>query len=609
MDAAIGLALVLLLGVSAQWVAWRVRIPSILILLLCGFCVGPLSTLVIPSGEAFLRPDELFGSILTPLVGLSVGLILYEGGLTLRLREISKTRQVVFGLCSIGAFVTWLLSTLLAWWLVDGMSLQIAALFGAILIVTGPTVIGPLLGHIRPKGPSAAVLKWEGIVIDPIGATAAVLVFEVLAAISTPQGEPTRDVTLAIVKTLVVGGGLGFAGAFLLKTLVSRYWVPDFLQNPVSLMLAVAVFAVCDEVQKESGLLATTVMGIVLANQRSADIRHIVEFKENLRVLLISSLFIVLGARLQVDDLKLIGPGTLLFVALLILVVRPLSVLASTVRTPLELRDKLFLCVMAPRGIVAAAVASLFGLALQDLGVPGAELLLPSIFLVIIVTVAFYGLLSPWIAAKLGLADRDPQGVIIVGAHAWGRAIGVQLRKRGVRVLMIDSNRENIASARMEDLAVYRGNALGEHAFDEIDFTGMGRLLTLTPNDEVNALACQRFGRIFGRREVYQLSTGAPRQRGGDISKEFRGRALFAEKATFGDLAGRFADGHVLKSTTLSAEFSYEDYRMLYGPRSLVLLVVNDDGVIRVNTVEDPVEPGPGETIIGLVNPDELLLR
>ncbi|MEM1329969.1 MAG: cation:proton antiporter [Planctomycetota bacterium] len=608
MDAAIGLAVVLMLGVGAQWVAWRARIPSILILLLCGFLVGPISTLLMPSGEPLLRPDALFGDILTPLVGLSVGLILYEGGLTLRLREIQNTRRVLLGLCTIGAAVTWVLSAFLAWLLIDGMSVGIASLFGAILIVTGPTVIGPLLGHIRPTGPSAAVLKWEGIVIDPIGATAAVLVFEVIAAVSTPGGDPARDVTMAILKTIVIGGGLGFAAAMLLKLMVGRYWVPEFLQNPVSLMLAVAVFAVCDEAQKESGLLATTVMGIVLANQRSADIRHIVEFKENLRVLLISSLFIVLGARLELDALRMIGPGSLVFVALLILVIRPASVFASTARTPLTVRDKLFLCAMAPRGIVAAAVASIFGLALEELGVAGAELLLPSIFLVIIVTVAFYGLVSPWLAAKLGLADRNPQGVIILGAHPWGRAIAGLLSTRGVKVLVVDSNRENTQAARMDHLAVYRGNALGEHAIDEIDFTGMGRLIALTPNEEVNALACQRFGRAFGRREVYQLASGATRQTGGEISREFRGRTLFGEGATFGTLASRFAEGHVLKATTLSEEFGYENYRMLYGPRSLVVAVLTASGALKINTTDEPLEPEPGDTLIGLVNPDDLLL-
>ena len=606
-DTLVGLALIIALGVGAQWLAWRIRIPSILMLLAGGLIVGPGSTLFTPDGRPLLDPNELLGQdLLLSLVSLSVALILYEGGLTLRLGEISGMRGVIGNLVTLGAAITWCIASVGAYFIL-GLPWGVAVLLGAVMIVTGPTVVGPLLNHIRPVGAVGRVLKWEGIVIDPIGALAAVLVFEVIRA--GPAGHSTGETLQAVAMTIVVGGGLGVAAALILMTVIKRFWVPEELQNPVSLLLVVVVFVVCDVVQKESGLLAATVMGIVLANQTSANVMHIIEFKENLRVLLISSLFVVLGARLAPSDLASLGWPSVLFVLLLIVVVRPLAVLASTAGSGLKWPEKVLLAWVAPRGIVAAAVASVFGIALAEgpLSVYAAQLV-PVTFAVIVGTVAVYGLSAAWVAQRLGLADQNPQGLVILGAHAWGRAIASVLHKRGIRVLLIDTNHDNTRSARMSGLPTWSGNILAEYAMGELDLTGMGRLLALTPNDEVNVLAVQRFRRVFAKRELYQVA-GRSDKRDAGVASEYHGRSLFADDATFAVLASRIAGGHVIKGTTLSDEFTYDDYRTLYGPRALVMFIVGENRRLTVVTAGSDLAPGPGQTLISLIDPDDLLFH
>jgi NhaP-type Na+/H+ or K+/H+ antiporter len=601
----VSLAVIIVLGVSAQWLAWRVRVPSILLLLLAGIAVGPIAARFLPGGEPILAPDDLLGELLQPLVALSVGLILYEGGLTLNAREISEVRSVIRRLVTVGALVTWVLATLAARSLL-GLGWQLASLLGAILVVTGPTVIGPLLTHIRPQGKAGPVLRWEGIVIDPIGALLAVLIYEAIhvGGFQDAAGAAVR----ALLMTILVGGGLGAIAAGVLAWLLKRYLIPDSLQNPVSVLLVVLVFVASGQIQEESGLLAATVMGIVLANQRSADIRHIIEFKENLRVLLISALFVTLGARIDPSDFAYLNWRSLLFVATLIAVIRPASVWVATTGSGLKRNERIFLACVAPRGIVAAAVASVFAISLEEAGVEEAATLVPYTFAVILGTVAFYGLAAGPIARRLGLATTNPQGILFVGAAPWVREIALALHKRGYRVLMADTNYENTRAARLAGLNAVYGNPLLEETIEMLELSGIGRVMAVTPNDEVNALACQRFLRLFDRADVYRLSAAseAKPERGGRA--DMPGRRLFSRDAPFGALASRLGSGWVVKVTTLSEEFSFEDFRTLYGPRAVVLFTIAEDGKLTVMADQRGADPQPGQKVVAIVNPDELLM-
>ncbi len=589
-----GLAAIIVLGIGAQWLAWRISLPAILLLLVFGFIAGPVTGLI--------NPNQLFGNLLLPLVSVTVAIILFEGGLSLKFSEVREVTAVIRNLVTVGVLVSWVLTSL-ASYLIFGLGLQISILLGAVLVVTGPTVIIPLLRHVRPSGRVGSILKWEGIIIDPIGAVLAVLVFEVIISVGLEKA--TTQVVVSIFKTLVIGTVLGLAGAKLVIVILKRHWVPDFLQNPVSLMIVVFVFVCSNIVQVESGLLSVTLMGIALANQKWVSLKHIVEFKENLRVLFISSLFIILASRLTIDELSyVLNFKGFIFLVLMILVVRPLSIFISTYFTDLNLKEKLFLSWMAPRGIVAAAVASVFALRLVEAGYEQAERIIDITFLVITGTVAIYGLTAFKVARRLGLAKPNPQGLLIVGAHIWARSIAKFLHENGFQVSLVDSNWANVSAARQEGLQAYYENILLEDISEDIELDGIGKLIALTRNDEVNSLAALHFIEDFGRSQVYQLPKLSKFSAKSEesIPQHLRGRLLFGAEATFSYLDSKFASGASLKKTPLTDEFNYDSFQSLYGEKALPLFLIKESGELVVMALDNTPTPLPGQYLISLVD-------
>ena len=578
-----------MLGVSAQWLAWRLRLPSILLLMVFGFLAGPEVT-------GLVDPDNLFGDLLLPVVSLSVALLLFEGGLTLQWHEIADHRRVVGRLVTVGALITWLLAAFAAHKLA-GLPWRVAVLLGAILVVTGPTVVGPLLRQIRPTGAIGPILKWEGILIDPVGAVLAVLVLEGLIAGTASGAVSTAFESIFI--TLVAGGGIGVLAGWLLTESLHRYWIPDHLHSPVALALAIAVFILGNTMHHEAGLLSVTIMGVYLGNQRRVDIGHVVEFKETVQVLLIATLFILMTARIRIDDLGLLGPGAFLFLAALVLVIRPASVLACTAGSSLSKKERIFIACMAPRGIVAAAITAVFALRLEDMGEPGARMAVPLAFLVIAGTVALYGLAGAPLAHRLGLAAHNPQGILMMGAHEWSRAIASTLKGLGVRVLLVDTNMRNVRTANVDGICAMHANLLSESTDEHIDLQGMGRLLALTPNDEVNTLAGQHYRHLFGRAEVYRLVSSREGKEGAAEPRSLR--RLFGEQMDFAALSQRFHDGARCKATPLTEQFDIDDWRAEYGMDALPLMTVSDEGVVTVATVASPLDPKPGVTLVALV--------
>jgi NhaP-type Na+/H+ or K+/H+ antiporter/mannitol/fructose-specific phosphotransferase system IIA component (Ntr-type) len=613
----ISIALVIVLGVSAQWVAWRFRLPSILLLLLAGFVAGPVTGL--------LEPQALQGSWVFAFVSLSIGIILFEAGLTLRLSELREVGAAVRNLITVGVLVTWAGAGLGAYY-ITGFNLELSILIGALLTVTGPTVIVPLLRYVRPTGRVGTIAKWEGITIDPIGAILAVLVLEgILFAHEEAVGQAGALVHAAegLLTVVVVGVGVSVAGVALLLLLLRRRLVPDYLQNAVALMTVVGAFALSETLQAESGLLTTTLMGIWMANQPYVSVRGLAEFKEDLQVLLLAALFIVLSARLEMGALEYMDERALLFLAVLIAVVRPLAVWVSSWGTPLEWREWAFLSWLAPRGVVAAAVASLFAFRLREIYPAEADRLAPIVFLVVVGTVAVYGLTIAPVAQALNLAQPNPQGVLVLGAHNWARQIARALDEQGVRVLMIDSNARLIRSARQEGLLAERANALSEHVIDELDLSGIGRLIALTPNDETNALAALHFAEVFESADVYQIPTrsdSAPseetngrslrndrRRRSstpggvGDLPRHLHGRPLFGEGVTYAALADRFEAGHALHPFRLTEEHPYEALQEHYGDDLLPLFLLREGEQVSVFSEDHAFVPQPGDTLLALV--------
>lgn len=582
------LVAIVVLGILAQWIAWRLKLPSILLLLTVGLIAGPVTGLV--------DPDALLGHLLLPVVSLSVALILYEGGLSLRFRELREVGALVRNLCTLGVAVTWLGGTAAAHF-IFGVSWHPALLIGALFIVTGPTVIGPMLRQIRPTGGVAPILKWEGIVTDPLGVMIAVLVFESLI-----HGGAGSDTVRGIALTIGLGGVFGVAAAAIFVVLLQRHQIPDHLQSPVSLMLVFLVFGLCDAAQPESGLFAVTVMGLAMANQRRVDVRHIIEFKESLQLLLLAAVFIMLAARVDRALISEISWRHGAFLAALILVIRPAAVLVSSLGTRVPWKERVFLCFVAPRGIVLAAMASLLALQMGENGIARGELLIPLTFFVIISTVLIYGVTAPIAARYLGLASTAARGVVILGAQDWARALAKTLGSTGARVVLVDNNRRHVANARIDGLDARVKNVLVEDALEEMNLAGMGIFLALTSNDEVNALACDRMDEVFGRSGVFQLV--AEQESGGGEEMDAGGRRLFGDEVTYKAIARRFLQGWMFKVTGLSEEFTLDDYRALYGERAIPLFVVEADGDLRVVTAKLGTRPRKDEKVVSLVEDD-----
>jgi hypothetical protein len=433
-----------------------------------------------------------------------------------------------------------------------------------------------------------------------------VLVFEII--IAGGIGEHGGAALLSIWNTVFFGTVLGLLGAAIIYYLLKRHLMPDYLQNPISLAVVLVVFAASNYLQHESGLWAVTVMGIGLANQKSVRVKHIIEFKENLRVLLISALFILLSARLEVSHLAHFNWYSLAFLGALILIVRPIATFVSTFRSPLNIRERIFLSWMAPRGIVAAAISSIFALYLVKQGYEQAELLVPYAFLVIIGTVTIYGLTSSKLAVKLNLAKPVPRGVLILGAHHWGRKLAGILHNHGIKVLLADSNYYNIEKAQDDKLNAYHGNVLSEYALEEVDLDGIGHLFAITPNDEVNSLAAIRFADYFGRSEVYQLAPLAhSAKREKEIPEFLSGRVLFRQQLNYTEINKLIQNGAELKEISLSEDYAFETYKEKWDDYAIPLFHITNNQIVRAFAIDNVPEPGKSGSIIHLTIPEKFV--
>jgi len=584
------LAGMLMIGFLAQWLAWRVKLPAILFLLLAGIVLGPVS--------GVLDPDQLLGELLFPVVSLAVALILFEGSLTLRFHELPGIGRAVRGLVSYGAIATLLM---LAWAAhrIGGLSWPIALLFGALGCVTGPTVIMPMLRTVRPNARIANTLRWEGIVIDPLGALFAVLIFE--AIVSQQEGH-TIGIFLA---TIACGVVIGALAAWLMAFFLRRQLIPEYLQNYAVLASVLLAFSISNTLTHESGLLAVTIMGIALGNMRGVHIDDILDFKENLTTVLVSVLFILLAARLPLP----LPPGMLFAgVALFLLaqfVVRPISVVLSSVGSGLSWRERALIGWVAPRGIVAASVSALFALRLDALDVSGADALVPLIFMLIIGTVVLQSATARPLAIWLKVAEPEPRGVLIFGSDQVARAIGKALADADFRVVVADDDWDGIRQARMDGLSTFFGNPASPHAERNLDITGIGRLLAVSTHRERNSLACVHYRQEFGRAKVYRLRNLTPQENTdrAALAGNLLAPPLFDEEMTHGRFAEMMSQGWRIKSTRLTATFDWPHFIEQYGSDSVLMFGVEEKGALRVASTKRELEPRPGWLVIALVPP------
>ncbi|WP_251359883.1 sodium:proton antiporter [Kangiella sp. TOML190] len=585
------LAAIVFLGFACQWLAWKIKLPAILLLLTCGILVGPVFEL--------LQPDQLFGDLLNPAISLAVAIILFEGSLTLKFSEVKQVGKAVNKLISIGALITWVLISVGSYYLLQ-LPLQLSVLFGAILTVTGPTVVIPMLRTIRPNETISKTLRWEGILIDPIGALLAVMVFEFIVLQS--HTEVVGPLLWLFLKIIIGGTILGLISGWLLEQLLGREMIPQYLHNMATLAFVLLTCSVSNAMAHESGLLAVTLMGIWLANSKKVHIEEILNFKENLTILLISLLFIVLSAQLQIEQLVSIIWMSLGAYCITQFIARPVAVWVSTINTSLSWKERVLVAWIGPRGIVAAAISALFALKLQAMGFEKAEYLVSLTFAVIIGTVLVQSLTSKFLGNLLGVTEPDPNGYLIFGASPIAVEIAKELKENGARVILSDMSYTNIQNARMAGLKTFYGNPVSEFADQHLNLIGIGKLLALSPQRELNTIACFRYASEFGRENVYHIATTTDKTsiKKHQSKSELRGRNLFGDDVTFSKISSLHKSGYEIRTTPITDEFTFEDYEKK-NPDAIKLFYLDEKNRIQIVTQQHHDELEGSYKIVALL--------
>ncbi len=581
-------ALIGVLGVGAQWLAWRLRLPAIVLMLVAGIIAGPLT--------GWIDPEHDFGDALGPLVSVAVALILFEGGLSLDFRGLRDAGGAVRRIILLGAPLGWITSTLACHY-IAGLSWPVAAVFGGILVITGPTVVTPLLRQANLTPRPSSVLRWEAIVNDSLGALFAVLAYEFASAYSKSgdMAEAAIGVGIGIVVAAALGGAAGAGLAYSFR----RAYVPEYMKVPVLLAVVLGVFAASNELLEESGLLAVTLMGAILGNARLPSIGELRRFKEHIAVLLVSGVFVILAATIDAEMLALLDWRAVLFVLAVMLIARPAAIMLSLIGTNLTTAEKGLIAWVGPRGVVAVAVSGFFGTKLASLGFEDGAAIAPLAFALVFATVVIQGFSVSAVARRLGLVSTDIPGVLIVGASNWTAQLAQALQKVDIPVLVTDKSWSNLRKLRLKDIPTWYGEILSETAEHTIDLNRFGTIIAATENESYNALVCTDFGPEFGRSHVFQLG----RSKDGEddpnaLPVTLGGRKLFTSGVSHGTLESRSYSGWVFTHTRLTEEFSYEDYQARRAEGTELLADLRKDSTISFCTMSERPKANPGDMLI-----------
>lgn len=628
-------ALIGFLGVGAQWLAWRMQWPAIVVMSAAGLLVGPIAASAL--GHPLIDPQADFGELFRPLVALAVAVILFEGGLALEFRELRGAGKAVRRLVFPGALIAWALGALAARY-AAGLPWDIAALFGGLLIVTGPTVILPLLRQAKLTSRPAAVLRWEGIVNDPVGAILAVFVFEAIRFAA--EGRGFIDAVAWIFGGALFGGVLGIVSGLALAAAFRRGMVPEFLKAPVVLASVLCCYVLADLMARETGLLAVTVFGMTIANSRLASIHEMRRFKETIATLLVSGVFVILTATLTQETIATLDWRALIFVAAILFIVRPATVWPSTINAGLSVKERALLGWIAPRGIVAVAVAGLFSTelsivyaelaehaenALSAAMVAGetaevnrlqaeiaqyaaaqghAERLTPLAFAVVFATVILHGFSIGPLAKRMGLAASGPEGVLIVGANPWSLGLAKALMELETPVILADTNWLRLRRARLEGVPVFFGEVLSEAADHRLDHSRYGWLVAASANDAYNSLVSIEFAPELGRHRVYQLSDiDSERDDHRSIAFTARGRTFIRRGRGFDGLSSDWWRGWRFRATKLTEEYDLERFFADRGEDVDLAIERRPDGKIVLLGPGSKPKGGVGATLLWFAPP------
>lgn len=581
-------ALIGVLGIGAQWAAWWLRMPAIVLMLAAGLLAGPVT--------GALDPSEALGDLFRPVVAIAVAVILFEGGLTLNFRELREAGPMVRRLVFPAAPLAWMLASLAAHY-GAGLSVATSVVLGGILIVTGPTVITPLLRQARLASRPANALRWEAIVNDPVGALAAVLAFEAIAAI---HGHGTLAAAMwHLAYGIVFAGLFGVLAGRATVFAFLRGYAPEYMKVPVLFGMVLLTYAVTDLVLHESGLLAVTAMGLVLANSHLPSLTELRRFKEHATIILVSGVFIVLAASLEREMLLALDWRALIFVALILFVVRPMAVLISMIGTGIPMNEKLIVAWIGPRGVVAVAVSGLFATRLGELGVADAAMLGPLAFAIVAATVLLHGFTISPLSRMLGLTSSRPPGVLIAGASPWSVALARELEAGGLPVLIIDRNFANLRHARQAGLSVFHGEILSEAAEHSVAMSAYGHLLTATYDDAYNTLICTDFGPEFGRANVYQVGRHEAGEGDRDMPITLGGRS-FGDSLSYTEFDRRLKEGWQFVRTGLTEEYGLDAYLAERG-EATVIGVIRRNGSLAVAAGKGRISASAGDTVLAFL--------
>ncbi|GEL78401.1 cation:proton antiporter [Tenuibacillus multivorans] len=585
------------LGVVSQWIAWRYRMPAIVVMSVMGLLAGPIFGII--------NPQQDLGELYGPLISIAVGIILFEGSLNLDFREIKGLGRPIGRITTIGAFLAWVIGSLAAHY-IAGLSWAVAFVIGAIFIVTGPTVILPLLRQAKLKPRPAAILKWEGIIVDPFGALLAVFAYEFIKFLTMDQVTFTTVLSFlfASLIAVIIGAFFGYGIGWMFE----KGFVPEYLKSPVVLVSVIMAFVFSDTVMHETGLLAVTVMGITIANMHISSIGDMRHFKENISILLISVVFILLTASLNRETLLSIFDWHIIFFILFMLFInRPLSIFLSTINTDLTLKEKLLVGWIAPRGIVALTVSGYFAEVLLDAGFADADILTSLTFGLVFATVCAHGFSLSWIAKKLGLSAESKPGVLIVGSSKFSANFAKVLEDLNIPVLISDSSWSRLSHARRLGVPYEHGEILSEQTDYQIDLTPYEYMISLTEYDSYNTLISSTFTPAFGRQHLYQLPLQVNQgDQLEDVSNHISGRLLFEERANWSLLNEKINKGYLFKRTMITEQFSFEQFLEELNDESILLLVVRKSGSIDFFTPTNDVRAETGDTVVSLQKPNQM---
>lgn len=593
------IGLIAVAGVGAQWLAWRFHLPAIVLMALAGLALGPFSAWVNPSGAPILAPREDFGDLLQPMISIAVAVILFEGGLSLNFREIKGASTAVRRLVFPGAVIAWGAGAFAAHHLA-GLDWPVATLFAGIMVVTGPTVIMPLLRQAKLTKRPSAVLKWEGIVNDPVGALLAVFVYEWI--VLTSAGETGWRGMAGVAAASLIAAAFGVVAARLLGGAFNRGMVPEFLKAPIIFATVLAVFGLSNALVQETGLVAVTAMGVALANMRIAAIEELRRFKENVTTLLVSGVFVVLTATLEPASFATMGMGGAAFIAAMLFIVRPLTVGLATIGSELNWREKLLIGWIAPRGIVAAAVAGLFAVELDHAGIAGADRIIPLAFAMVFATVVAHGFTISPLARWLGLAASGRPGVLIVGASDWSTALAKTLAELEIPVMIADSNWSRLRAARQAEIETYYGEILSEASEHDLEFSRFGYVIAATGNEAYNALVFTDLAPEIGRAAVFQLG-GPPDdgERARGYAHTIKGKPLFSAHWTLDDVLRRHYVGWGFQKTKLTEQYDFESYKAELSEQAQLICIVKKNKTLQFATAHGELKPEPGDIVIAYV--------